>query len=452
MTLHEGKRRSLTWKIKILLKYRAELSTPLTDYSTEAQLKRIETRQKLDSGLAEIGHDLFKGTDWRTKFSEKTMGGIVSGLVSSILGDASEEAIGARLDALVEALEVYDVEQRVLIPLSGVVLDDPEMRIGPFVLLSVTPERLDQEIARAEAHFSSLRATTKIPSPMLDRDLEHARVQLQAIFGSQADVPRVVAEYRHVGDFAVAREMALGSIDTLIDVLRYCIHFVAPPVHGLTVGVEGLHHAGSSTVFVLPSNFRGSHVSSDQRRAIYWLELGSLDLPSMRVHEVPRLSSILRKPHRTEFELTIMVALHWFADSTVHFAESNSFLSLIACLETFFTGGPEDPVSRLISEGVAFVIGRDIEERKQVRRRVRDLYNLRSRITHGKLERVPAERLQELRSIVSHVMRWMIGKSDEFQTLDDLRTWIDGCRFSRESAGDEVTWDMELDWYLWREG
>ena len=91
-------------------------------------------------------------------------------------------------------------------------------------------------------------------------------------------------------------------------------------------------------------------------------------------------------------------------------------------------------VVRDLKEGVAFIRGRDYEERNMLCKKVARLYGLRSGIAHGGDPVVRDSDVNEMTTIVintlSKVIKMASGKKYNINTKDDLMDWIDKKRMS----------------------
>lgn len=86
-------------------------------------------------------------------------------------------------------------------------------------------------------------------------------------------------------------------------------------------------------------------------------------------------------------------------------------------------------ISNTIAEGVAFVLSNEREKRKQLKKKVKDLYNKRSKVSHGGHSAVLDSDLKVLRTITGDFLSQMIQRIDEFQARNDLEEWIEDQKF-----------------------
>jgi hypothetical protein len=106
----------------------------------------------------------------------------------------------------------------------------------------------------------------------------------------------------------------------------------------------------------------------------------------------------------------------------------NELLGLVTALETFFTRGRG--ITRHVAEGVAFVLAKALESRKQVVQRVTYLYELRGKVTHGRNQQILPAEVAELRYYVLNVINVMIRNPQKWDSRQALHEWIDDLRLS----------------------
>ena len=127
------------------------------------------------------------------------------------------------------------------------------------------------------------------------------------------------------------------------------------------------------------------------------------------------------KHELTEFERTIFIAIHWFADSQNQKDLDNEFLGLMICIEIFLTPTSHDnTITSFISEATAIILNKDLKRRKMVRDLVEDFYDKRSKIVHGKEHSFASDDVDILRNITKGLIWWMIENKLRFKSTKQL--------------------------------
>lgn len=408
-----------------ILRERDELARAPTDYSTQAQLHRHELRQRIDDTLTQLQELLRVKTDWAARFSNATLTSNLHKLTHALPADADRTRIAHALNLFVDAFERYDTEQRVYIHLSGVILEIPELTLGPVQLVAMDQARVEAELRSMNQYFEALQAPMNTQE---EARRENERQSYRVIFPGlrrvdDGDRP-TYAIFKMVGDSSTARRRALGAVEDVIDLLRYAIQFIAPGMHGLSIGIAGQHSAGSIVVTCVPSNYAIPRLSMDQRHAIHGMEITQADVQVMEAEGLFELSALLTKPDLSKFEKAVLRAIHWWADSTTYFSNDNSFLSLMMCLEALFTQRSDSSIRNSVAEGVAAVLYSIQSQREYVKGRVRELYSMRSAISHGGRTEITDEALNELQRYCRDVLRWATNELEHFDSPGGVATWV----------------------------
>ena len=108
----------------------------------------------------------------------------------------------------------------------------------------------------------------------------------------------------------------------------------------------------------------------------------------------------------------------------------NILLGLITCIETFLTPRDGGPVTTAIAESIAIIGGKDLASRKRLKKKVKGLYRLRSRISHGGKKAILDADLAALRQITAGLTMTMIQKRNDFETITAFLEWIEDQKLS----------------------
>jgi len=146
------------------------------------------------------------------------------------------------------------------------------------------------------------------------------------------------------------------------------------------------------------------------------------------------MSKVLSKLDKElgDLEKVVLRALHWFANSQTQEENENKLLNLIVCLETLLTPRDDNPIGTFIAEAVAILLADDVEPRKRLKKRVKELYRLRSAVSHGGRKAILDRDLLELESIAGTLTMSLINRMDEFESHKALFEWIDSKKFGGE--------------------
>jgi hypothetical protein len=131
-----------------------------------------------------------------------------------------------------------------------------------------------------------------------------------------------------------------------------------------------------------------------------------------------------QKEETTEFQNMVLRGIHWLANARAQFARENELLSLMTCLETYFSPPTHRDIKATLAQGVARVLGQEQEHQAYLTQRIRDFYKARSELSHGGYKAVTSDDLVELREIVRNTTAWMIVNQDRLTDKKALLKWV----------------------------
>jgi Apea-like HEPN len=132
---------------------------------------------------------------------------------------------------------------------------------------------------------------------------------------------------------------------------------------------------------------------------------------------------MLERGDRSEFEDTILRAVHWFADSTYQLETSNRFLSLMTCIEALMNPSDKMDITHRIATNVATIVSSNLLQQgvaKHIRDVMISLYATRSKIVHGSEHRIHDDEVNELEQIARFLLRTIIPVAGRFKNSKGL--------------------------------
>ena len=87
-------------------------------------------------------------------------------------------------------------------------------------------------------------------------------------------------------------------------------------------------------------------------------------------------------------------------------------------------------ITNAIAEGVALVLGDDLETRRRLKKRMKELYSNRSGLSHGGSKEILESDLLHLQDIAGRLLVWAIKQVDNFKSHQELFDWIEAQKFS----------------------
>jgi|GEM_PF-1306986 len=388
---------------------------------SDVKVKYTLTGAQLESYEA-ICRDLLIQYQWSEKFSEAFLNKAIDNILCQVLGNGCDKALCQQLfEKLATDYAQFQQEQIVYIPLSGVRLLVDFVKFGDVVLTQMTSQRLEQLSSKIEHIVTSRRE-----NPVQHNQLVswHRREVLAPINGRVCGVCHIVAEPIR------AKELAEASVHLVLDLLRFAIPFIYNEDQQVSVGLQG---EVSRDVRMTPM------VTSDASMFNWQSELVGpktpFDITDQTINQMKQIgvfdvAALLGHDELSEYQETLLRGIHWFANSQTQDESENILLGLITCIETFLTPRDGGPVTTAIAESIAIIGGKDLESRKHLKKKVKGLYRLRSRVSHGGKKAILDADLAELRQIAAGLTMTMIQKRNDFESISAFLEWIEDQKLS----------------------
>jgi hypothetical protein len=361
---------------------------------------------------------LLQQEGWVEKFSEKYIDKTLQELLANIIKDGDINKTSHYFDKLLIGFEEYSKEQIVYVPLVGIQMHVDTLPIGKVVIKKMTEAQVNDLAKKIESIVLLSKHTA-------EEKEHHTQFFRQQILRELAG--KVCAEYRVVAEPGRARERAEVESHRVLDLLRYCIPSLYPKGKDVAIGLQGEISFEPRLTPIISSDINSFTLDSQLVGPYVTFELSLKSMEVMKRMGVFKVSKVLEKSDKnlTDFEDTLLRGIHWYANSQTQSETENEFLCLVTCLETFLTPRDGNPIGTAIAEGVAIIIATGLENRKYLKKRVKDFYRMRSAVSHGGRKAILDTDLAELRAIARKLTMVMIERKDEFQSQQSLLNWIE---------------------------
>ncbi len=376
---------------------------------------RLMGRIRLDRAGSEAINELVDcllAHRWEAAFSEKFVQDHVGRAMQKSLSGANAEVVSGDL---IKGLSSFDEWQEVFFPILGLQLNDREsLQIGRVDFINSSETNVDSLLDRANA--------------VIDRTTNSQ--EEKALFKAQAaEVVRsalghpVFCRYSVLADPTRAVELAEMECMRSLNFLRFAAPFVRGSHYYIGLGLPGEVPFANRThlTFSSAGSFKQHHGWSGRFRS---LALGTKQLSHLEELGILRAAEMLRADSLSDFEQRLLASIEWFGRSMSLLEYDFQLLCLITSLESLLSPSDDRGVRHAVSEGVAVVLGNDLDERRTVESEIADLYQKRSRITHGGNQRISISDVINLTSLTAQFLLWALGKRDEFRSRKELRNWI----------------------------
>ncbi|MGB9372362.1 MAG: hypothetical protein WCB79_10595 [Halobacteriota archaeon] len=323
------------------------------------------------------------------------------------------------------------------VPLTGIMLSDERtcFRVGKAKLKAINDDfvkNLSHQIANI------LSKTTNPPS---SKEALNAAVA-SFLVGFSGENAKVCAIYSTVGQEERAFELARRESVYVLDLLRY-VFYNDNASQKPSIGIQGEVSAGFRSALLLSSPTHSVISNRERTNVGHMFFFPPTDEAILEKIGFDAISMIIKESGYSDIEKAILDGLHWFSMSFVQTKKEIELVCLTMCLECFFNPGKNEIVSA-ISEGCAILLRNDLTKRKELKERVREIYDCRSTIVHGGFVQrdVSASRsltlknlepyLIDARDIANSLIATVVKRKSGFKTREGLREWIEDQKLSHK--------------------
>lgn len=363
---------------------------------------------------------LLQQAGWEEKFSAEYLGKAIQRIIANLIKEGQTESAGNLFDQLVDEYEAFSSEYIVYVPLAGINLHSDSFPIGNIQLRKMSDAFIDELFDKAK----TVTMLTISPEDVKDVKNGWTRQKLERLKGGAC------AEFYTIAEPQRVRERAEKEIREVLDLLRYAIAVLFARRLEIAVGLQGEVTSTTRTSFIFAQDGQSFQEDSTRVGSLCPFELTTENIGKMEQIGIFKVAEILKQPRKaTDFEHILLRSIHWFATSQTQFERENEFVNLMTCLETFLTRSGQAFISPSLAEQVADRVARlltiKLENRKALKQRVKDLYGMRSGVSHGGAKIILETDLTDLRNIAKELIFQMIERKDEFQTHLEFLNWLD---------------------------
>lgn len=180
-----------------------------------------------------------------------------------------------------------------------------------------------------------------------------------------------------------ARAVALELVDDALAMLRFFSDASLSPYLRSTCVPAG-RQRDESFVAVLEEDgkFAGEQRGVlDPDRAPPWnLSVG--ELAHYRQVGLDRLSHLLQKEKRTEFQERVMASVRLHSEAVLEVSVQTRLVLVLAALESLYLVNPHEPIQQNVGQRLAMMVEDDVDKRMEIPPLVRAIYDIRSKFVH----------------------------------------------------------------------
>jgi Apea-like HEPN len=357
---------------------------------------------------------------WSDKYTEKKTSEVIKDLVLKAMQGVSVDEIKNLVEERVRTYDAFDRISHVYIPISGVRVQKQVDLFG--VKFKQNSQRLKERVLK---NIKDVVRQTLNDDEGKNESYKIANEHLEGIFKFPT-----IAECIIIADPDRAEQIALNRVRGILDVIRVSIPLTYPSTHKVKVGVgDEITFSSLKTISV---SSEAARINESRIGPLALFDLNTTSIKKLRQQGLLKALTLQNKTDLTEVEELYLRAIHWLGDSQNQTETANKVLSLTTCLEIFFTPEKDSglSISNTISESIALLMVKGLDNRKTVKKRIKDLYNLRSRITHGLTISIADEDLNQLMNFCYSVVRFIFKKLGIYKQRKDIQIEVEAKKLS----------------------
>lgn len=351
---------------------------------------------------------------WNEKFSESYLTKAIQRVIVSLLQGTQTERCEHPIELLCESFYRYDREHIIYIPLSGIKLHTETFPMGNIVFRYMT----DAFVAELTEKMRTIFILTLNSPEAKEANHVWAAQRLETLRGT------VCAEYTVVAEPQRAQERAEEEVRCVLDLLRYAISVLYSRGLHVAVGLQGEVMSVIRTTPILALDGQSIEIHTNRDGALCDFEFSTQNIEKMEQIGLLKVAALLACPEKqTDFERHLLRGIHWFAASQTQVERENELLNLMTCLETFLSDGKF--ITNAVAVGTAHLLAIELDARRDIKRKLQDLYGMRSGVSHGGQKAILEQNLVELRAIAKALIFQLITRKDEFLTKKAFAYWLE---------------------------
>jgi hypothetical protein len=358
---------------------------------------------------------LFDKHRWSQKWSSKNVERKITDILHKVVDRLSTTELDRDVRSLVEGYEGFNTRMGILVPIVGLSMTVDELLLGRVTLHRQGSNAFKAFVERSRSIIMQNETYTPV---------QREEIWTSSMLPYWVALERFVcAEFSAVADRELVEELALTETRRAIDLLRYTLLFAEHRRDRTRFGIQGETATESrTTVAVNEGNTRSQYTGSMVNHPF---EINETAIQAMTNIGVVDLSGLLQQDDLTEFEESLLSAVHWLSSGQNQDERENAVLNFITALEVLISPSSNEPITAVIAESVALLLGDDLANRRRIRDRVRALYGLRSGLTHGEKRQIADHDIAELIAIARNVTARLIRRRHQFPNKTKLREWLD---------------------------
>lgn len=239
-----------------------------------------------------------------------------------------------------------------------------------------------------------------------------------------------VAKTRVFGDAISADAVAVQRAEEVCSILRLFHPSALIAQQKSHCTVLGRENAESRISIRVESGVCVGLVDGYLNNAPVGWHLSDSTIQAMRAMGLAGLIAICEKTSRTELESALLDSLRLYSRVTLVSDIADKLVYLLSSIESLFLKNQSEPIQQNLGERIAFLIGRELEDRRRIVAAIRSAYSLRSRSLHHGIRDVDPREVEAAMSIAWNALLSVIAVCEQASSRDEFLTRLDDMKLS----------------------
>jgi hypothetical protein len=230
-----------------------------------------------------------------------------------------------------------------------------------------------------------------------------------------------------------AVETAIEETEESLSLLRYFSNVNFNPSMYTLCTIAGKEHIERPQFMFLRNDLliRAGSVETNLRWKHPWTINTEL-LSKMKERGLDILVNLNGKEEseRTEFQNSLLKALNIYSKSSLAQNLNDKLLYVVVALENLLLKNNTEPLQKNISERIALLIGKSLDDRLFIIKNYKEAYTLRSAAVHHGATLTETKAIENFLRDAWWTLNKLIEKADDFLTKEEMINYIDDIKFS----------------------
>jgi len=305
-------------------------------------------------------------------------------------------------------------EWEIVTPIAELYIEN-EFSIGNINLITLSKEIIDGW----ESSKEDIKKTANI---VVNGEQSNSYEELRKSYCGKA-----AAKYSIEAELNRAIEMANEETDISLSILRYFSRANVIPNLISCCTISGAENINVIKNLIIRNNLLSiNHIAINRNYIRNWI-IQKDDLELFKKMGLNKLSNLLKKETLSKFESTLLDSLLIYSRNSLMQNIHDKIIYILSSLEAILIIDNNESIMQNLSERIAILIGKNVEEKKQIIRNIKTIYGLRSKFLHHGNQDLKISQNEDVRKfleIVHTLYAHLIGNIGYFKTKEHLIEFI----------------------------